>query len=66
MHVGAAETGAQRGQWPARGHRARVCVWLQNLGSSQHAGLPPSSTGNRMPPWTSPTWAPVNLHTMGL
>ena len=43
-----------------------VSVWLQNLGSSQHAGLPASSTGNRMPPWTSPTWAPVNLHTMGL
>lgn len=42
MPAGEAETGAQRGQQLARGHRARVCIWLQNLGSSQHAMLPPT------------------------
>ena len=48
-HHWGGRTEAQRGRWLARGCRAHVFVRLQNLGSSQAAGGPLGSMGDRMP-----------------
>lgn len=48
-HHWGGRTEAQRGRWLARGCRAHVFVRLQNLGSSQAAGAPLGSMGDRMP-----------------